>query len=93
MFKLSVCGISGAVAILSAPFFVLAAQSGYAQQIEEIVVSVRRKEESLQEVPISVSIIGEEQIKRFGINSTADVIKYTAGMADAALLPKALRTW
>ncbi|MDG1462820.1 MAG: TonB-dependent receptor [Gammaproteobacteria bacterium] len=80
MFKRSVCGITSAAAILSVPFFALVPQLGYSQQVEEIVVSVRRKNESLQEVPLSVSTIGEEEIQRYGINTTADVVKYTAGL-------------
>jgi iron complex outermembrane receptor protein len=80
MFKRRILGISSAVAILFAPVLTLAPQLGYTQQIEEIVVSVRRKNESLQEVPISVSTLNEEQITRYGINNTADVIKYTAGL-------------
>ena len=80
MFKRRILGISSAVAILFAPVLTLAPQLGYTQQIEEIVVSVRRKNESLQEVPISVSTLNEEQITRYGINTTADVIKYTAGL-------------
>ena len=80
MFKRRILGMTSAVAILFAPVLTLAPQLGYTQQIEEIVVSVRRKNESLQEVPISVSTLNEEQITRYGINNTADVIKYTAGL-------------
>jgi len=78
MFKRSILGMTSALAILFAPVLTLAPQLGYAQQIEEIVVSVRRKNESLQEVPISVSTLNEEQITRYGINNTADVINYSA---------------
>ena len=80
MFKRRILGITSAAAILFTPILTLAPQSGYTQQIEEIVVSVRRKNESLQEVPISVSTLNEEQITRYGINTTADVIKYTPGL-------------
>ncbi len=80
MFKRSVLGLGSAAAVIAAPLIVLAPQAGYAQQVEEIVVSVRRKDESLQEVPIAVSTIGEDQIRRFGINSTQDVVKYSAGL-------------
>ena len=80
MFKRHILGMTSAVAILFAPVLTLAPQLGYTQQIEEIVVSVRRKNESLQEVPISVSTLNEEQITRYGINTTADVIKYTPGL-------------
>ena len=32
----------------------------------EVMVTVRKKEESLQEVPLSVSVISEEEIQRQG---------------------------
>jgi outer membrane receptor protein involved in Fe transport len=44
-------------------------------QMEEIVVSTRRREESLQDVPIAVTAIGAEQIARQNINSLADITK------------------
>ena len=43
-------------------------------QIEEIIVSTRRKEESLQDVPIAVSAITAEQIQRQGITDLKDVV-------------------
>ena len=43
-------------------------------QIEEIVVSTRRKEESLQDVPIAVSAITSEQIQQQGITDLKDVV-------------------
>jgi iron complex outermembrane receptor protein len=44
-------------------------------QIDEVVVTTRRREESLQDVPISVSAITSEQIERQGISDLADVVK------------------
>lgn len=44
-------------------------------QIEEIVVTTRKKEEKLQDVPIAVSAITAEQIERQGIADLADVVK------------------
>jgi len=43
-------------------------------QIEEVIVSTRRKEESLQDVPIAVSAITAEQIQRQGITDLRDVV-------------------
>ncbi len=43
-------------------------------QIEEVIVSTRRKAESLQDVPIAVSAITAEQIQRQGITSLKDVV-------------------
>lgn len=49
-------------------------RTGWAQ-IEEIVVTTRKKTESLQDIPIAVSTLGAQQIKRQGIRSIADVTK------------------
>jgi outer membrane receptor protein involved in Fe transport len=46
-------------------------------QIEEIVVTARKKEESLQDVPISISAFGEEQLKSLGLQSDNDVADFT----------------
>jgi outer membrane receptor protein involved in Fe transport len=59
---------------------VLASAPGWAQAIEEMVVTTRRKEESLQEVPISVSAISSEEITRLGITNAKGVAKYTPGI-------------
>jgi outer membrane receptor protein involved in Fe transport len=48
--------------------------AGWAQ-IEEIVVTTRKREESLQDVPIAVTAIGSEQIERQNINSLDDIVK------------------
>lgn len=48
-----------------------------AQAIEEIVVTARKKEESLQEVPISISAFSGEQMRERGIQSNYDVASFT----------------
>ncbi|MCQ3934943.1 MAG: hypothetical protein DPW23_08670, partial [Gammaproteobacteria bacterium] len=44
-------------------------------QIEEIVVTTRKKEENLQDVPIAVSAITADQIERQGVADLSDVVK------------------
>jgi outer membrane receptor protein involved in Fe transport len=44
-------------------------------QIEEIVVTTRKKTESLQDIPIAVDAIGAQQIERQGITNIEDVTK------------------
>lgn len=44
-------------------------------QIEEVVVTTRKREENLQDVPLAVSAITAEQIQRQGISSLADVVQ------------------
>ncbi len=55
----------------------LAAASGAPAQeirvLEEIVVTAQKREQSLQEVPVSVSAIGGEQIREGGITGVQDV--------------------
>ncbi len=46
-------------------------------QIQEIVVTARKKEESLQDVPISVTAFGEEQLRGLGLQSDSDVADFT----------------
>ena len=48
--------------------------------IEEIVVSARRREESLQDVPVAVSAFGAQQIKERGIATEADIQMSTPGL-------------
>jgi outer membrane receptor protein involved in Fe transport len=49
-------------------------------QIEEIVVTTRRTEESLQEVPVAVSAFTAESIERQGLTTTSDVLKLVPGV-------------
>ena len=68
--------VSGITAFLWMSFAVLQALPIVASaQIEEVIVSTRRKEENLQDVPISVSAISSEEIQRDGITDLADVVQ------------------
>jgi len=49
-------------------------------QVDEIVVSVRKKSESLQDVPMAVTAFGAEAIDRKGIRNVADVAKFTSSI-------------
>ena len=51
-----------------------------AQMIEEIMVTARKREESLQTVPLAVSAFTADAIDRFGISSSEDVAKFTPGL-------------
>jgi iron complex outermembrane recepter protein len=58
----------------------LAAPAAEAQAVEEITVTAQKRQESLQDVPISISAFGSEQIKSLGIDSTLDLALYTPGL-------------
>jgi outer membrane receptor protein involved in Fe transport len=46
-------------------------------QIEDIVVTARKTTENLQDVPISIDAISQEEIERKGIRSISDVAQFT----------------
>ena len=62
-------------------FFVLAAialsPSVAAQELEEIVVSAQRREESLQEVPVSITAFSGETLERQHLREAKDYFKIT----------------
>ncbi len=47
---------------------------------EEIVVTARKMEEALQDIPVAVTAIDASQIEDLGIQSLADISKITAGL-------------
>jgi outer membrane receptor protein involved in Fe transport len=49
-------------------------------QVEEIVVTTRKREESLQEVPVAVEAITAEDIEQKGITTLADVVQQSASV-------------
>ena len=49
-------------------------------QIEEVVVTARKRSENLQEVPMAITAFSAESIQRKGIADLADVAKYTSGV-------------
>ena len=56
--------------------------------LEEIVVTARKREENLQDVPLAVSAISAEQIERAGIRSVEDVVARDPSMSfDLGIAP------
>jgi outer membrane receptor protein involved in Fe transport len=74
---------------------VAAALSGTAvaqAQLEEITVTARKRTESLQEVPLTVTAFTAETIQRQGIRSVQDVAKLTPGLSwDKGFAPQDTR--
>ena len=62
--------------VVALPTMLFVPKNGWAQ-IEEIVVTTRKKAESLQDVPIAVDAFTAEQIQRNGITSIEDVVKFS----------------
>ena len=48
--------------------------------IEEVVVTAQRRAESLQEVPISITVIGNQQIERSGMRGARDFVQRSANV-------------
>lgn len=70
----TLCNSLGLVLFLSClPFNAAMAQEG-ASAIEEITVTARKRDESLQEVPIAITAFTEQTIKKAGIERPADFI-------------------
>ncbi len=65
-------------ALIAAPISVGFPTEGWSQ-VGNIVVTTRKREENLQDVPLSVTAIGSIQIQQRGINSVGDAIKFTPG--------------
>ena len=74
MSKRNTVTVLSAIALLAVPPLLLMPIAGWAQ-LEEVVITTRRRTESLQDVPISVQAITAEDIQRTGIKDLNDVAK------------------
>ncbi|MEX2124479.1 MAG: TonB-dependent receptor [Woeseia sp.] len=52
----------------------------WAQQIEEVVVTAQKREQSIQEIGISVTAFSGEQLKDLGIVNSTDLVAQTPGL-------------
>jgi outer membrane receptor protein involved in Fe transport len=67
----------------------LAPPGGYGQEaaeenrlvMEQIVVTARQREESIQDIPLAVTAFDQEIMQRRGIQDLQDVARFTAGFA------------
>ncbi len=77
--KSTAAAVAVASAVLAAPN--ISAQETSAQAtIEEIVVTSRKRTESLQDVPLSVSTLTEETLEQTGINTFEDYLLQLPGV-------------
>lgn len=79
------CGATAVTLLVGAqPGRVLAQDaqpSGSRSGVEEIIVTARRKEERLQDVPISISVLTQEQLANRNIVSAGDIATYTPSLS------------
>jgi len=61
--------------------FATAATAGYTQQLEEVVVTAQKREQSLSDVPISVSAVGGELIQDAAIKSFTELGAYVPNLS------------
>lgn len=80
MSKRNTVTILSVICLLAAPPLLLMPTAGWAQ-LEEVVVTTRRRTESLQDVPIAVRAITAEEIQRTGINDLGDVARLTPSVS------------
>ena len=63
-----------------------------AQEIEEIVVTARKRTESVQDIPLSISVFDEEAIAAAGIRDIDDIARLTPGLVfDKGWIPQDTR--
>jgi iron complex outermembrane recepter protein len=56
------------------------AQAESASSLEEVVVTARKREESLQDIPLAISAYTSEQIEESGFKNLQDVAQFTPGI-------------
>ncbi len=64
---------------LAAP--VMAQTGGQAMQVEEIIVSARRQEESSQDIPISITVVDQEAMANSNVFSSVDLKQFTPSLS------------
>jgi iron complex outermembrane receptor protein len=70
----------------------LAVAGDASAQMEEVLVTARKREENLQKVPVAVNAFSSEEIQRLAINDLNDLGKYTASVIfDTGFAPQDTR--
>ena len=84
-------GVATAIFILAAGTVSAQEDEGVAKKsrkslvLEEVVVTARKKEENIQDVPIAITQFSAEDIERAGIRSLTDVAAFTPGLTFSSL--------
>jgi iron complex outermembrane receptor protein len=89
---LRLCSATAIAGLCVLPSTQAFAQSTPAVAVEEIVVTARKREESLQEVPLSISAFTEKTIEAAGITDIEDISRLTPGFTFAPLFGGAAAT-
>lgn len=73
------CGTTLAAAMLTVPVWVSPALAQTTTALEEIIVTAQRRAEVLEDVPMTVSVLSNEQIAASGVTSLRDIANVTTG--------------
>ena len=81
MRKFNAQPVLAATALALLPFGVLQTPA-FAQEavLEEIIVTARKREENLFDIPVAITAISGEQVENYGINDLQDVAKIVPGL-------------
>ncbi|MEH6583880.1 MAG: TonB-dependent receptor [Halioglobus sp.] len=71
-----------ALAVLMTPALASVSLPSYAQMLEEVVVTARKRVESLQDTPIAVSAFGSDDMRAAQINNLADLSQQVPGLTN-----------
>ena len=78
-------GIGCAAAALGLAPVAQAQEADSASGLGTIVVTASKKEENLQDVPISVSVIGGEEAREYGFNTAIDIVSQAPNVEAASI--------
>ena len=59
------------------PFFLVAQE----QEVEDVIVTANKKAETVQEIPMNISVISEAAIEERGIMNPEDYLRSIAGVS------------
>jgi outer membrane receptor protein involved in Fe transport len=80
--KYSFPAVAGLAMVLWAGVAAIAQEPGIAA--DEIIVTARKREETLKDVPLSIAALNSEQLQSRGLNSDYDIANFTVGFRTLA---------
>ena len=78
--RFCICGAIASILVIPPAFLIAASAEAQTAAFEEIVVTARKREESIQDVPLSITAFTGEEIERGGYADLEDISLQTAGM-------------
>ncbi|MXZ27502.1 MAG: TonB-dependent receptor [Gammaproteobacteria bacterium] len=80
LIRSATCGAIASILLLPAAGFLAPKASAQVAALEEIVVTARKREESIQDVPLSITAFTGEELERGGFVDLEDISFQTTGM-------------